>query len=160
MLNNVTAKTKLGPRLKAWTALALLGLVSAVFVGVVLLVPRGDATRSSVRIGGSTYSLEVVATEPQQTRGLSGRTSLDRRAGMLFVYDRAERVCMWMKDMHLSLDIVWLDNGKRVLHIEREVSPDTYPATFCPNTAARYVIELPAGTARATGLEVGDVLNF
>jgi uncharacterized membrane protein (UPF0127 family) len=79
---------------------------------------------------------------------------------MLFVFDRPERYCFWMKDMKFHLDILWLDNSKRIVSIERNMSPRSYPETACPQEAARYVFEVNAGLSRQAGVDVGDRLAF
>jgi uncharacterized membrane protein (UPF0127 family) len=51
-----------------------------------------------------------------------------------------------MKDMSNSFDIVWTDQNKKIVYIVKNASPTTYPVTYTPNSLARYVIGLPAGT--------------
>lgn len=64
-----------------------------------------------------------------------------------------------MKDMRFSLDIIWLNEAGIITKIEKQVSPETYPADFCsPNT--KYVIELNAGTAEQARLKVGQTLQL
>jgi uncharacterized membrane protein (UPF0127 family) len=79
---------------------------------------------------------------------------------MLFIYDTSGQWGIWMKDMRYSLDILWLDDNKKVVHKEENVAPSTYPTTFSPNHDARYVIELPAGFAAQHNVEVGQVVGF
>lgn len=90
--------------------------------------------------------VEVADTEASRERGLSGHAPLNDSEGMLFVFDTDARWGIWMKDMSFPLDIVWADAGGRIVHIERDVSPDTYPRIFAPPVPARYVVELPAGS--------------
>jgi uncharacterized membrane protein (UPF0127 family) len=42
-----------------------------------------------------------------------------------------------MKDMRVPLDIIWLSDTGDIVHIERSVSPDSYPRVFYPGTPAR-----------------------
>lgn len=65
-----------------------------------------------------------------------------------------------MKDMHFSLDMIWLSSGKRIEYIKGRVSPHTYPHVFCPNVAAQYVIELNAGQVQASAMHPGETLDF
>lgn len=74
--------------------------------------------------------------------------------GMLFDFEKPQRACIWMKGMNLNIDIVWIDHNKKVTQIKENVSPDTYPKSFCADQT-RYVIELAAGTARRAGLKTG-----
>jgi uncharacterized membrane protein (UPF0127 family) len=60
--------------------------------------------------------------------------------------------------MNFSLDMIWLDDDKRVVHIERGVSPATYPRTFCNDKSASYVIEVRENVARQ--VDIGDTINW
>lgn len=99
-------------------------------------------------------------TPAAQTRGLGGRKSLPVNEGMLFVFAHPGQQCFWMKDMHFPLDIIWLNGSKQVVFIKSNLSPKTYPETFCPPNSAQYVIELNAGQAQKARLHTGETLNF
>lgn len=102
--------------------------------------------------------LEVAVTAEARARGLSGRSQLPIGHGMLFSFASPGKHCFWMKDMHLNIDIIWLDSRNAVTKIEPNVSPDSYPQLFCPEQDAVYVVELPAGAAERNGLTVGKTL--
>lgn len=104
------------------------------------------------------YYLDAATGDAGQERGLSKRTSMPRNGGMLFAYPTSSRLCFWMKDMYFNLDIIWLDASKKVVHIEENLSPDTYPEYFCAD--GRYVIELNAGEAAKSGLRTGQAVAF
>jgi len=112
--------------------------------------------RVQVSVASAAVVAEVVRTQADQTRGLSGRRELPAGTGMLFVYNEPGSRTFWMPDMHFSIDIIWFDVAKRVVHIEHAVSPDTYPETFTSRTPAQYVLEVPAGWAKEQGAQVGD----
>ena len=106
------------------------------------------------------YRLGASQTMAEREKGLGGRVSLPKDEGMLFVFEGVAVQCFWMKDMHFSIDIIWLDAEKRVVHIEKDVSPETYPRTFCPSKPAKYVIELNAGEASRASIHPGQKLSF
>lgn len=116
-------------------------------------------TYDSATIGKNQYALEVSDTQEKRIQGLSGRQDLADGSGMLFVYPQAGNECIWMKDMQFSLDILWLNEDKKVIKIERAVSPDTYPRSICANDT-QYVIELNAGEATKAGVKVGQQIEF
>lgn len=101
--------------------------------------------------------LERATTPEARERGLSGRGSLPPDRAMLFVFENDAQHSIWMKDMRFSIDIVWLDSEKRVIHQELNVSPSTYPTSFQPETNARYVLEKAPNTTR---WQNGEVLHF
>jgi uncharacterized membrane protein (UPF0127 family) len=102
----------------------------------------------------------MVTTAAAQEKGLSGRASLAPDSGMLFVFQNEAQRCFWMKDMQFPLDIIWVNKDKRVVYIQPELSPSTYPDSFCPKPPAQYVIELNAGQATQASIRIGETLTF
>ncbi|MBU1110180.1 DUF192 domain-containing protein, partial [Patescibacteria group bacterium] len=82
--------------------------------------------------------------------------------GMLFVYtDDAVRT-FWMKNTYIPLDIIWLDSGKEVVYIARNVQPCGVGdcPSIDPGVAARYVLEVDAGEAQKMNLQVGNEFSL
>ena len=103
----------------------------------------------------------VVRDDPAtRARGLSGRESLENSEAMLFVFPNPGMWGIWMKGMKFSIDILWLDVDRKVVHIEKNISPDTYPNIFFPKSESLYVIELGSGVANKVGVFVGDEIMF
>lgn len=145
-----------------WLALAIVLIVLAVsliFNENEIQAPEPAQSTSCLNINDKCIELEKADTNQDRIKGLSGRPSLTPGAGMLFVFDQAEEQCMWMKDMHFSIDMVWLDESKVIQKIEQNVSPETYPQSFC-QADSLYVIEFNAGDAEKLGLQVGQKLSF
>lgn len=123
-----------------------------------LVLARHDTRQ--VQLGGSNITLEVAHTEVAKEQGLSGRGAMASDHGMLFVFDSPAKYCFWMKGMRFNLDVIWLDSADRVVTVDYDLSPQTYPQTFCPNNPAHYVIEVNAGVAAAAHLATGQPLNI
>lgn len=95
-------------------------------------------------------------------RGLQFRGSLDSYSGMLFIFPQSRRHSFWMKDTLIPLDMIWMDHGRKIVHIEHDVPPcreDPCPV-YTPPQEALYVLEVNAGTAGALGLQLGDEAEF
>ena len=105
-------------------------------------------------------SLIVVDTPESRRIGLGGKESLPENTAMLFVFDKPAQHEFWMKDMKFSIDIIWLDEKKKIVHIEQNLSPDTYPTTFIPPQKSLYALEVNAGFTQRNSLKVGEILNF
>jgi len=75
------------------------------------------------------------------------------------VFEEPGRYPFWMRDMHFSIDIIWLDNQFKVIHVEREVAPETYPELFAPTQDALYVLEIREGVAEELGIVEGTLLD-
>jgi uncharacterized membrane protein (UPF0127 family) len=81
---------------------------------------------------------------------------------MLFVFEEEGQHHFWMKNTKIHLDMIWLDSGRRIIHIEWLVPPcvaDPCPS-YGPDLPARFVLELKGGEAEVRGLRVGDRLEF
>lgn len=157
MPSNVIAKIKWA--LKRRETLFLLAAVAVVLVFFVTTRDAGGRDKI-VRIGDKTYTLEVAITDGEHEKGLSGRPRLADNRGMLFVFQQEKQECFWMKDMRFNLDIIWLDAKHRVVHTEHDVSPKSYPRTYCPSKPAAYVIELSAGEAVKADIKRSQIIQF
>lgn len=111
---------------------------------------------------GSMYGYKVLLSDTSElrTKGLSGRPSLGTDEVMLFVFEREGRNFFWMKDMLFPIDIIWADTDRRIIHIEKNVSPETFPKSFGPDDNSKYVLEFKAGTADSVGMKIGDRISF
>lgn len=119
---------------------------------------RSLPDRSFVKVGD--WLLALARTDSERSQGLSGVPCLADEEGMLFIFNEPYEVGIWMKDMLMSLDIIWLDENGVVIHIENSVSPNTYPKIFTPASPAKYVIELKSGIFAKSGIEKGTKINL
>ena len=115
---------------------------------------------TAVRIDGLTITAEIAETPGERARGLSHRPTLAAGSGMLFIFTHDAPHPFWMRDTFIPLDIIWIDAGKKIVHIEREVTPETYPDMFTPSAPARYALEVPAGYAAANGIGIGGQFRW
>lgn len=65
--------------------------------------------------------------------------------------------------MFYPLDVIWLDENKRVVDIQKNIPPfnPMKPKTwriYSPKKPAKYVVEL--GRGKSNGVEIGDLLAF
>jgi uncharacterized membrane protein (UPF0127 family) len=138
-------------------SLLIIGGVVALLVLIAgLLYERGQGPQITIK--SHRFAVEVADTDATRSRGLSGRPSIGQHQAMLFIYDQPGMRCFWMKDMRFSIDMVWLNPDKKVVNIERDISPATYPTNFCHNNA-QYIVELAAGTAAQLHLQTGDTVQ-
>ncbi len=83
---------------------------------------------------------------------------------MLFIFGEAQLWTFWMKNTRIPLDIIWLNDQKRIVHIEANLPMCTLPGNACPqyqpNDPATYVLELRGGRAAALKLARGTKLRF
>lgn len=124
------------------------------------LAPTQVQGLQTIELKGQTIRVSVADTENARGQGLSGRAGLAVDEGMLFVFPQDGKYAFWMKDMRFSIDILWLSADGGVVYMAQNVSPDTYPQDFVPNTPARYVLELPAGYVKEYTVSIGDIVRL
>lgn len=115
----------------------------------------------AVSINSQKIDAEVVKTPADLQNGLSGRPCIMKNQGMLFVFDRPSHYAFWMKDMRFPIDIIWISSGHKVVGLEENVSPNTYPDKFVnKDSPAQYVLELQAGRSSSFNIQLGTPVNF
>ena len=119
-----------------------------------------NSTNKILTINQTRINLEIAQTEAEMSRGLSGRKNLSQNSGMLFVYEKNNIPMFWMKDMNFALDIIWLNENKMVVGIEKNVLPNTFPQTFSPQSEIKYVLEINSGLADQWQIKIGDKAAF
>ena len=119
-----------------------------------------DSSKIGISIRDTSLTVEVVDDQASRTQGLSGVAKMPADEGMLFFFDREGYYSFWMKDMNFPIDIFWIDNSLRVVHIEKNVRPETYPARYTSSQPARFVLETNAFFAETFGITVGDMMSI
>lgn len=109
---------------------------------------------AQVVIRGKTFNVELARTKAEQTKGLSGRESLDIDAGMLFIFPSSDIYSFWMKDTKIPLDIIWIDDYKIVEMATLNLPVDNNIPNYTPQSKAQYVLELNANSEFNVGDEV------
>lgn len=109
---------------------------------------------------GDTWRVKVVTTPLDIQQGLMFQKTLKSHHGMFFKFEDAARRSMWMKNMLISLDIVWLNESLQIVHVNRNAIPCTsIPCkSYSSVYKAHYAIEMNAGEAQ--NLSPGMVLRF
>ena len=114
-----------------------------------------------VKVASGVYNLWVADTDTARIKGLSGVSHLPPGGGLFMDFQADDTWGIWMKDMKIPLDIVWLNKAKQVVYIVKDVSPNLGTSKiFQPSQPARYVLELPQGTVDAAGIKMGGIAQF
>jgi uncharacterized membrane protein (UPF0127 family) len=143
----------------------ILLITCAIFVLVVLVLllsmrqtePFLSKTRGvfHTQNGLVEVDLEVTETPTEIEHGLMYRTALPPKTGMLFVFqDEAERA-FWMRNTLVPLDMIFINSKGYIIHIEHSVPPQN-DVLRKSKGSARYVIEVPGGTAQTYNIRIGD----
>lgn len=124
-----------------------------------IITASGPKPRT-IQLAGRLIEVMIADTAETRARGLSGRETLPRDEGMLFIFESNGIYSFWMKDMNFSIDILWISSAGKIVDMSSRVSPATYPAVFTSRAPARYVLELPAGFLEEYNVKIRDTVEI
>lgn len=110
---------------------------------------------NTISAGSTTWSIELADDDDARQTGLMNRKSMAAESGMLFRFERAEPIAMWMKNTFIPLDMVFMDDGGTITHIHYGAVPQSLDI-ISSRGPVRYVLEINAGEAKAYGLQTGQ----
>ncbi len=117
-------------------------------------VYREDVVIETAR-GPVTFHAEIADDDAERARGLMYRREMARENGMLFQFQAPEPQSFWMRNTHLSLDLIFIGPDGRVLNIAERATP--YSDAPIPSRGpAIGVLEINGGLAREMGIAEGD----
>lgn len=113
-----------------------------------------------VEIAGVTVAVSIADDEIERSQGLSGAVSLPEMSGKLFIFEETETPAFWMKDMNFPIDIIWIDEGGRIVDITKSFAPETYPLSISPIVPIRFALEVNEGFVDNHGITIGQSANI
>lgn len=131
-------------------------LLTAVSLALSALL-TSPAHSETLTVGDYTIDAEVARTRSELERGLMFRKSLAENSGMVFIFDPAAHVCMWMKNTLIPLSVAFVDGSGRIINIE-EMQPETLEL-HCAKSAATYALEMNAGWFSKRGIAPGTEIT-
>lgn len=111
---------------------------------------------------GRVLQGELMVSDEDRQMGLMFRPSLPADRGLLFVFENSDFHGIWMKNCRFPIDIVWLDENGKVVHVAESVPPcrkDPCPV-YLPQQRASYVVEIGAHQARKEKALIGSAVSF
>jgi uncharacterized membrane protein (UPF0127 family) len=100
----------------------------------------------------------VADTPQERAQGLMNVPQMPRLTGMLFVYERPERVSFWMENTLIPLDMIFADAAGVVQRIHANAVPlDRTPIPGGDDI--QFVLEINGGLAATLGLAEGDQMR-
>ncbi len=97
---------------------------------------------------GKHFVIELARTPEEWVKGLSGRTELSGGHGLFFVYQTSEPRSFWMKGMLFPIDIIYIDELSKVVHVEKDVPPirpNDESKLYSSRVPIKYALEVNAG---------------
>ena len=141
-------------------------LIIILIIGIFIYFrfPRKVSKTINQIIGNQNFNLEIADNTYLQAKGLSGRSQLCSKCGMLFIFSYQTTQSFWMKDTLIPLDIIFINTDGQVTDIYTatpEPDKSDLQLTLYQSTApTKYVIELNADVSKKIGLNKGDYLKL
>jgi len=111
-----------------------------------------------LEIGKASLQVEIAHTPQEMRKGLSGRDNLPEDKGMLFIYDRPQKVSFWMKDTRFPLSIGFFDEDRILFQIEDmslvSNKIDQWPV-YSSRKPVLYALEVNRGWFEQNGIKPG-----
>lgn len=129
------------------------------WLGLLIAWPTVSAIGQSplpvVELSAGAYRIEaeVASTSASRAVGLMHRRQMPHNRGMLFVFERPARHCMWMRNTLIPLAVAFIDEQGTILNIE-EMKAET-ETNHCAADSVRYALEMNAGWFAARRLVPG-----
>lgn len=108
---------------------------------------------SSISINGVFYSLKEAKTPEEKTKGLMFVKYMNKNQGMLFIYEKAKVIPIWMKNTYIPLDILWIGANHKIVDIQTG-APLSERILF-PSGTACFVLELNRGETKRNKATIG-----
>lgn len=104
-----------------------------------------------------TQRARILESRWSHALGLMFRKKLDDES-YIFVFKNPKRDYVTMMFMRFPIDIIWLDEDKKILDIYEEARP--YQRLIPFKHKSKYMVECAAGTVRKHSLKIGEKLSF
>ncbi len=132
---------------------------------ILLLIICGCDTKNFVVIddGNEEIKIEVeVADDDEEImRGLMFKEFLDKKAGMLFIFEDEKERAFWMKNTLIPLDIIFISENLEIVDIEYAVPCREDPCeNYVSKDKAKYVLEVNGNFTSKRGIKVGDKVKI
>ena len=102
-------------------------------------------------------NVELAISQEQKSHGFMNRKNIPEGTGMIFLYDRDEKMYFWMKDTPSPLSIAFIDSSGVIKEI-KDMMPYSLK-TIESTLSLRYALEVPQGMFKRLKLDVGDSLT-
>ena len=98
------------------------------------------------------FDVYLAASNPQRARGLMHVRHLPPNTGMLFIYERADYLSMWMKNTYIALDMVFARLDGSISSVVRNTEPMSLRSIVATEPVS-FVLELNAGITEKLSID-------
>jgi uncharacterized protein len=118
---------------------------------------QAELKRVQLRAGMHIISAEIADNMRTRADGLMMRNKMATNHGMLFVFERPEPHCFWMRNTLLPLSIAFIDDTGVIINIA-DMKPQS-DDSHCSKKPVRYALEMNQGWFTAKGIKANSVIG-
>ena len=111
----------------------------------------------TLNAGIHNITAEVAQTPQERATGLMFRESMAAGHGMLFVFERPEPQCFWMKNTLMALDVAFIADDGTIVNLA-DMKPQS-DDSHCSTKPVRFVLEMNAGWFAKRQIKAGYQLG-
>lgn len=121
-----------------------------------------DAKLYKMTVGPVSLQVELARTPLETQKGLSFRPYLPNNRGMLFVFEKEQKLSFWMKDTYIPLSIGFFDKNKILVDIQKMsvVSGRQIAKTHVSLLPSKYALEVNQGWFQEHKVQIGDSFDI
>lgn len=106
----------------------------------------------------ASFMCDIAKSLQEKVMGLQGYDDLSENAGLVFEYPTPEDVVYHMGTVKFPIDIVFIDDNKKIKKIERNIQPGTLGTFGC--SGVKNVLEIYGGLSDRLGLCDGQLISM
>ena len=107
---------------------------------------------------------QIARDKTALEQGMAFRKSLGKSEGMFYIFPSSNvgNVGFQAKNMLFALDVIYLDENKKVVFISPDMPPCVGDVCLVsrPSCPFTYMLEVNAGFAKANGIKAGDRIRL
>jgi uncharacterized membrane protein (UPF0127 family) len=171
--NSINQHNDTTPKSKRRMQIGISGAVIAIAL-IIIFMPKKNATDTSAtpitpmfkKQGECTIlhrndkpivsiDIEIADDDSKREVGMMGRSTMEERQGMLFVFEQEQMASFWMKNCILSLDMIFINKLGEIVTICKNTTPFSEQA-YSATAMTFLVLEVNAGFTDKYGIKEGD----
>lgn len=135
----------------------LLSAVTLCHLSLAQTAPQLNLPRIKLSAGMHLIDTQVAMSPEQRTIGLMFRQEMPSSEGMLFVFERVDQQCFWMKNTLIPLTAAFVADDGTIVNLA-DMKPQTTDS-HCSSKPVRYVLEMNQGWFGKKGIKAGFKLG-
>lgn len=110
-------------------------------------------------VGDKIIAVELAITDAERQTGLMNRDEMPENHGMLFLFEKEQRLSFWMKNTRIPLSIAYIDKKGKILEIY-DMEPYSLESVSSKRSSIKYALEVNKGYFSELGVGVGDYIGL